>query len=74
MLMIQKLRESSLFLILPRVPRFSSYDKAVQVGTAYGPRTIGDCTTYGKQQKGGASKEPLMDNKESAVLGIFMKD
>ena len=31
-------------------------------------------TAYGKQEIGGANKVSLLDNKESAVLGIFMKD
>ena len=72
--MIQKPQESSIFPILPRVPRFSSYDKVVQVRTAYGPRETGGGTAYRKQHKGGVSKEPLMANKESAVLSIFMKN
>ena len=40
----------------------------------YGPKTIGSGTTYGKQDIGGVSKVPLMDNKESVVLSIFMKN
>ena len=71
--MIQKPQETSLFPILPRVPTFSSYDKAVQVKNAYGPKAISGGTTYGKQDTGGASKVPLMVNREIAVLSIFMK-
>ena len=72
--MIQKPQESSLFPILPRVPCFSSYDREIQVRTTYGSRAIDGGTAYGKQQKDSASKEPLMANKESTVLEIFMKD
>ena len=71
--MIQKPQETSIFPFLPKVPCFSSYDRGVQVRTAYGPRATGGGTSYGKQQKGGESKEPLMANKESVVPGIFMK-
>ena len=70
--MIQKPRENSLFPILPRVPLFSSYDRAVQVRTAYGTKAIGGGIAYGKQDTGGASKVPLMVKAESAVLSIFM--
>ena len=72
--MIQKPREYSPFPLLPKVPRFSSYDRAVQVRTAYGERVTGGGTTYGKQEKGSASKEPLMANRESMVLSIFMQN
>ena len=72
--MIQKPQETSLFPILPRVPLFSSYDRAVQVKNAYGPKAKSGGTAYGKQDIGSASKVPLMVNRESAVLSIFMKD
>ena len=39
---------------------------------AYGPKTTGGGTTYGKHDIGGASKVPLMGHKESAVLIFFM--
>ena len=35
-------------------------------------KVTGDGTAYGKQDAGGMSKVPLMVNKESAVLSIFM--
>ena len=70
--MIQKPQETSLFPILPRVPLFSYYERVVQVRTAYGPKAKGGGTTYGKQDIGGANKVPLMVNRESAVLSIFM--
>ena len=70
--MIQKPRETSIFPILPRVPLFSSSDRAVQVRTASGPKAKGGGTAYGKQDTGGANKVPLMVNKESMVLNIFM--
>ena len=73
-LMIQKPQETFLFPILPRVPLFSSYDRVVSIRNSYGPKATGDGITYGKQDTGGASKEPLMDNRESVVLSIFMKD
>ena len=72
--MIQKPQETSIFPILPRVPLFSSYDREIQVRTAYGTKAIGGGTSYGKQDIGGASKVPLMVNRESAVLSIFIKD
>ena len=72
--MIQKPLETSIFLILPKVLPFALYDKAVQVKNAYGPKAISDGTAYGKQDTGGASKVPLMVNRESVVLSIFMKD
>ena len=71
--MIQKPRETSLFPILPRVLLFASYDRVVQVKNAYGLKDISGGTDYGKQDTGGASKVPLTDNEESAVLSIFMK-
>ena len=40
---------------------------------AYRAKTIGGGTTYGKQDEGSVSKVPLMGNRESAVLRIFMK-
>ena len=46
----------------------------VQVKNAYGPKAISGGTAYGKQGTGGASKVLLMDNEESAVLSLFMKD
>ena len=72
--MIQKPWETSLFSILPRVPPFASYDRAVQVKNAYGPKAISGGTAYGKQDTHCANKVPLMGNKESTVLSIFMKD
>ena len=72
--MIQKPQETSLFPILPRVPLFSSYDREVQVRNTYGPRAVSGGTAYGQQGTGGASKVPLMDKGESAVLSIFVKD
>ena len=72
--MIQKPRENSLFPILPRVPLFSSYDRAVEVKIAYGPKVTGGGTAYGKQVTGDASKVLLMVNNESMVLSIFMRD
>ena len=71
--MIQKPQETSLFLILPRVPLFASYDRAVQVKYAYGIKAISGGTAYGKQDTGGVRKVPLMDNEESMMLSIFMK-
>ena len=38
---------SSLFPILPKVPLFSFYDRAVQVRNTYGPRAISCGTAYG---------------------------
>ena len=70
--MIQKPQETSLFPILPEVFLFSSYDRAVQVRNAYGPKAIGGGTAYGKQDTCGVSKLPLMVNRESTVLSIFM--
>ena len=70
--MTQKPRETSLFPILPRVPLFSSYDRAVQVRNAYGPKATGGGIAYGKEDAGGVSKVPLMVNRESTVLSIFM--
>ena len=72
--MIQKPRETSPFPILPRVPLLSSYDRAVQVKNTYRPKAISGGTSYGKQDIGGARKVPLLDNEESMVLIIFMKD
>ena len=46
----------------------------VQVKNAYGLKDISGGTDYGKQDIGGASKVPLMVNRESMVLSIFMKD
>ena len=60
------------FPILPKVPLFSSYDKAVQVKNAYGPKAKGVGTAYCKQDIGGANKVPLMVNRESAVQSVFM--
>ena len=54
--MIQKPRETSLFPILPRVPLFFSYDGAVQMRNAYGPKTTGGGTAYGKQDTRGAEQ------------------
>ena len=71
--MIQKPRETSLFPILHRVPLFASYDREVQVKNSYGPKAISGGTAYGKQGTGGVIKVPLMDNKESMVLSLFMK-
>ena len=70
--MIQKPRETSRFPILPKVPHFSSYDRAIQIRNAYGQKATGGGTTYGKQDAGDASKVPLMVNRESAMLSIFM--
>ena len=70
--MFQKPRETSLFPNLPRVPLFSSYDRAVQVKNAYGPKAICGGIAYGKQDTGDASKVPLMVNGKSVVLSIFM--
>ena len=70
-LVFEKPREASLFLILPRVPLFSFYDKAVQVRNAYGLRAISSGTTCGQQGIGDVNKIPLLDNRESAVLSIF---
>ena len=39
--MIQKPRETSLFPILPKLPLFFSYDRAVQMRTYFRPNTIG---------------------------------
>ena len=72
--MIQKPRETSLFPILPRAPIFFSYDRVVYMRNTYGPKATGGGTAYGKQGTGSASKVPLMDNGESTVLSIFMKD
>ena len=41
---------------------------------SYGPKATGGGTAYGKQDIGGVSKVPLMVNRESAMLSIFMKD
>ena len=71
--MIQKPQETSIFPILPKVPLFSSYDRAVQVKNTSRPKAISSGTAYGKQDTGGARKVPLMDNEESAVLSLFMK-
>ena len=46
----------------------------VLVRNAYGLRAISGGTACGQQGIGGANKVPLLDNRESAVLGIFMKD
>ena len=46
----------------------------VQVRNAYGLRAISGGTACGKQGISGASKVPLMDKEESAVLSVFMKD
>ena len=72
--MIQKPRETSIFLFLPRVPLFFSYDRVVQMRNAYGPKATGGGTAYGKQEVGGASKVPLMVHRESMVLSIFMQN
>ena len=61
--MIQKSRETSLFPILPKVPLFVSCDRAVQMRNAYGPKTTGGGTAYGKQDTSGASKVPLMGHR-----------
>ena len=60
------------FSILPRVPLFFSYDRAVYMRNAYGPKTTGGRTTYGKEGTGGASKVPLMGHRKNAVLSFFM--
>ena len=39
---------------------------------AYGPKTIGGGTAYGKQDTSGASKVPLMGHRESMVLIFSM--
>ena len=44
------------------------------VRNAYGIRDISGGTTYGQQGIGSANKVPLLENRESVVLGIFMKD
>ena len=72
--MIQKPQETSLFPILPRVTLFFSYDRAVQMRNAYGPKATSGGTTYGKQDEGGASKVPVMVHRESVVLSIFMQN
>ena len=46
----------------------------VQVKNAHGPKAIRSGTAYGKQDIGSARKVPLMDNQETVVLSIFMKD
>ena len=46
----------------------------VQVKKNYGPKAISDGTAYGKQDTHGVNKVPLMDNEESTVLSLFMKD
>ena len=46
----------STFKQMPRVPRFSFYDRAVLVITAYGPRVMGGGTAYGQLMKGGVSR------------------
>ena len=56
------------------VSLFASYDRAVQVKNAYGPKAISGGTAYGKQDTGGARKVSLLDNEESTMLSIFMKD
>ena len=38
----------------------------------YGPNTIGDGITYGKQDTGGVNKVLLMGHKEIGVLSFFM--
>ena len=50
-LIIYKTREASLFTLLPKVPRFSFYDRAVLVITAYGPRVTGIGTACGQPMK-----------------------
>ena len=72
--MIQKPLETSLFPILPKVPLFSSYDRAVQIRNDYGLKATGGGIAYGKQDAGDVSKVPLMVHKESAVLSIFMQN
>ena len=39
---------------------------------AYGPKTIGGGTAYGKQDTGGVSKVLLMVHKENVVPSFFM--
>ena len=39
---------------------------------AYGPKTIGGGTAYGKHDTGGANKVPLMGHRENVVLSFFM--
>ena len=46
----------------------------VQVKNASGTKAISSGTAYGKQGTGDASKVLLMDNEESAVLSLLMKD
>ena len=52
---LEALRSFS-FPLLPRVPRFSFYDRAVLVITAYGSRVTGSGTTCGQPMKSGASR------------------
>ena len=73
-LIIYKPRETSLFPFLPRVPHFSFNDKAVLVRNTYGLRVISGGTTCGQQGIGGVNKVPLLENRGSTVLGIFMED
>ena len=54
--MIQKPQENSLFPILPRVPLFFPYDKAVYMRTSFRPKTIGSDITYQKQDTGNAKQ------------------
>ena len=70
----RSLEKPLFFPILPRVSPFASYDREVQVKNAYGPKAISGGTTYGKKDIGSASKVPVMVNRESVVLSIFMKD
>ena len=54
--MIQKPRKTSLFSILPKVPLFFSYDRAVQMRNDFGPKTIGGGTASQKQDTGGVEQ------------------
>ena len=65
--MIWKPRETSIFPSLPRVPLFFSYDRAVYIRNAYGPKTIGGVTAYGKQDTCDANKVPLFSSYDRAV-------
>ena len=54
--MIQKPRETSLFPILPRVPLFFPYDRAVQIRTTFRQKTIGGGIASIKQDTGGVEQ------------------
>ena len=72
-LIIYKPQETSLFSFLPMVPCFSFNYRVVLVKNAYGLRAISGGIACGQQGIGGANKVLLLDNRESMVLGIFMK-